>query len=169
MTISRRYLAAAGVLLAVACGSGGSWSLASTFLKTDIPNLTRMSDAVIQARVVDLRSAWNAEGTMIFTHVTLNVVRTLHGRSDDRIVVRVPGGTVEGFTVEMPGAPVFQRHDHVVAFIARWDDGAPRVAGYYQGLSRLVPDRLGNLILRGGVADGLPLSDLVRQLGRAGR
>ncbi len=167
MRITKRQLIAA---LAVAgiCGAGATLGIASTFLKADIPTLTKMSESVVHARVVDIQSDWNAGRTMIFTHVTLDVIRTLHGRSEDRIVVRVPGGTVDGFTVKMPGAPEFRMHDNVVAFIARWDDGVPRVAGYFQGLSEVVLDRLGNPILRGGVADGLPLSGLVRRL-RPGR
>jgi hypothetical protein len=148
--------------------AGSSSGFASTIIKADIPTLQRMSESVVHARVVDIQSSWNAEGTMIFTHVTLEVIRTLHGTSEPRIVVRVPGGSVAGFTVQMPGAPEFSE-GNVVAFIGSWDDGVPRVVGYFQGLARVVPDRLGNLILQGGAANGLPISELVRQLGQQGR
>ncbi len=164
MRITTRQLIAA---LAVAgmCGVGATFGVASTFLKADIPTLTQMSESVVHARVVNIQSDWNAERTMIFTHVALDVIRTLHGTAASQMVVRVPGGTVDGFTVEMSGAPEFKMHHNLTAFIARWDDGMPRVAGYFQGLSRVVLDRLGNPILRGGVADGLPVSELVRRLG----
>ncbi len=42
-------------------------ALASTFLKVDIQDLRKMSEAVIHGKVVEVRSAWNTEGTMIFT------------------------------------------------------------------------------------------------------
>jgi len=87
----------------------------------------------------------------------------------DQLVVRVPGGTVRDFTSEMEGAPKFHKGDEVVAFIARWYDGVAMVAGYAEGLSKVKHDALGNLLLEGGLADGMPMSDLARQLGRAGK
>jgi len=146
-----------------------SLTSASTFLKVDIPTLKKMSESVVQANVVDVRSAWNDEGSMIFTYVTLEVTGRLHGSSAQQLVVRVPGGTVGDFTSVMEGAPQFHIGDRIVAFIGRWFDGAPMVAGYAAGLSRVNQDRLGNLILEGGLADGMPLSELGRQLAAAGK
>jgi len=146
--------------------AGVSLTAASTFLKVDIPTLKGMSESVVRGHVLDVRSAWNDEGTGIFTYVTLEVTGRLHGNSDNQIVIRVPGGTVGDFTTVMEGAPTFDVGDDVVAFIARWYDGVPMVAGYAQGLSRVHPDRLGNLMLQGGLADGMPMSELGRQLGR---
>ena len=160
MRMSRGKAAlAAGVILL-----GTTFTAASTFLKVDVPALKRMSEAVVQADVVDVRSAWNDEGSAIFTFVTLQVTGRLHGASDDQLVVRVPGGTVGDFTSEMEGAPVFHQGDRIVAFIGRWFDGTPMVAGYAQGLSKINRDRLGNLMLEGGVADGMPLGELGKQL-----
>jgi hypothetical protein len=145
-----------------------SLTAASTFLKVDIPTLKKMSESVVQANVLDVRSAWNDEGTAIFTYVTLEVKGRLHGTSDNQLVVRVPGGTVGNFTTEMEGAPRFEEGDEVVAFIARWYDGVPMVAGYAEGLSKVNRDRLGNRFLVGGIADGLPMSELSKQLARSG-
>jgi len=165
MRISRGVSAlAVGAVLSGAATLAG----ASTFLKVDVPALRGMSEAVVQADVVDVRSAWNDEGSAIFTYVTLEVTGRLHGAADAQIVVRVPGGTVGDFTSVMEGAPVFQQGDKIVAFIARWRDGVPMIAGYAQGVSRVHRDRLGNDVLEGGVADGMPLTELGKQLGRAG-
>ena len=146
--------------------AGVTVGVASTFLSVDVPTLKRMSESVVQATVLDVRSAWNDERTAIFTYVTLEVKGRLHGRADNQLVVRVPGGTVGDFTTEMEGAPQFRQGDEVVAFIARWYDGVPMVAGYAQGLSKINRDRLGNKMLAGGIADGLPVSELVKQLAR---
>src|SRR5262245_13815138 len=159
----------ASVVLGAVFLAGASLATASTFLKVDIPTLKSMSESVVRGHVVDVRSAWNDEGTAIFTYVTLEVTGRLHGNAADQLVIRVPGGTVGDFTTVMEGAPEFEPGDDVVAFIARWYDGVPMVAGYAQGLSRVHPDRLGNLMLRGGLADGMPMSELGRQLGRSGR
>jgi hypothetical protein len=156
-------LALGAILLA-----GVSLTTASSFLKVDVPTLKGMSESVVHAKVVDVRSAWNDEGSAIFTYVTLDVKGRLHGAADNQLVVRVPGGTVGDFTSVMEGAPQFEKGDNIVAFIGRWRDGAPMVAGYAQGLSKINQDRLGNQVLEGGVADGMPLSDLGRQLARSG-
>ena len=159
----RAVLALGAILL-----SGVSLTAASTFLKVDVPTLKKMSESVVHARVVDVQSSWNDEGSAVFTYVTLEVKGRLHGKADNQIVVRVPGGTVGDFTSEMEGAPQFHKGDQIVAFIARWYDGVPMVAGYAQGLSKVNQDRLGNEILEGGAADGMPILELGRQLNRSG-
>ena len=140
---------------------------ATTFLKADVPTLARASTSIVQARVESTQSSWNADHSMIFTEVTLDVVQTLRGTPASGVVVRVPGGTVDGYTIRMEGAPEFQEGSEVVAFIGSWDDGAAKVVGYSQGLSRVVRDELGNLILQGGSADGVPLGQLVKELAQA--
>jgi len=160
MRRSRIALALLAVVVGVSIAS------ASTFLKVDLPTLKKMSESVVHAKVVDMKSAWNDEGTAIFTWVTLDVKGRLHGTAADQIVVRVPGGTVGDFTSEMSGAPRFVVGDEVVTFIARWHDGVAMVAGYAEGLSKVKRDQVGNLRLEGGLADGMPMSDLARQLGR---
>jgi hypothetical protein len=162
-----------GTVSTLACAAaivaGGSLALGSTFLKVDIPTLRGMSEAVVRAHVVDVRSSWNDEGSAIFTYVTLEVKGRLSGRTDNELVVRVPGGTVGNFTSVMEGAPEFTVGDDIVAFIARWDDGAPMIAGYAEGVSTVKVDGIGNAVLHGGLANGMPISELTKQLGRSGR
>ena len=78
----------------------------STFVKVDLPTLRGMSESVVQAQVASMRSE-RIGGGMIFTYVTLNVSRTLHGKAATELVVKVPGGTVDGYTIKMDGAPEF--------------------------------------------------------------
>jgi hypothetical protein len=149
-----------GLVAVMAAGS----AMASTFLKVDIQDLRKMSEAVVHGKVLEVRSAWNPEGTMIFTEAAIQVKGRLYGQADDLLVIRTVGGTVDGYTVEMGGAPRFTEGEEIVAFIGRWDDGAPMVAGYAEGISRVRKDDLGHLVLKGGLADGLPVSELARQL-----
>ena len=168
MSFKHRAVLSALAIAAFAIAGSGMTG-ASTFLKEDVKSLKKQAEAVVHAKVVDVRSYWNDDHSVIFTEVALDVKGRLHGASDDLILVRVPGGTVDDFTVEMEGAPKFDVDDEVVAFIARWHDGVPMVAGYFQGLSRIDRDRLGNAFLRGGVADGLPMPELARQLRQSAR
>ncbi|HET9481969.1 MAG TPA: hypothetical protein VFP98_09465 [Candidatus Polarisedimenticolia bacterium] len=168
MNWKHRPLMALAVLAAL-LPAPGSLTTASVFLKEDVRSLRQASESVVHAKVVDIRSYWNTARSMIFTDVTLDVKGRLHGASEDRMVVRVPGGTVADYTVEMQGAPEFEMDGEFVVFIGRWQDGAAMVAGYFQGLSRIERDRLGNAMLRGGVADGRALSDLARELRQGAR
>ncbi len=162
--MTRRRVGWIGVAVFVAFWMGtSSVSLATVILEADVSALAQESESVVHARVVDIRSDWNDEQTMIFTHVTLDVVRTLRGQHQNQVVVRVPGGSVDGFTVDMPGAPRFSK-GNVVVFLGSWDDGIARVVGYFQGLSQVVPDRLGNLRLQGGSANGLSLPQLAKRV-----
>ena len=156
------------VILGLAFLLTSSLATATTFLRADVPTLARASSSVVRARVENVQSSWNGNRSMIFTQVTLNVAQTLRGTPSSRVVVRVPGGTVNGYTIRMEGAPQFQTGSEVVAFIGSWDDGAAKVVGYAQGVSQLVRDGVGNLILRGGSADGTPLGQFVQQLARSG-
>ena len=146
-----------GVLAAALVAVLSPTARSSTFVKVDIPTLRGMSESVVQGQVAGTRSE-RIGGGMIFTFVTLNVSRTLHGKSATELVVKVPGGTVDGYTIKMEGAPEFQRGSTVVAFISRWDDGSPMVAGYSQGLSKVVRDSSGNQTLQGGVGNGLTVA-----------
>ena len=156
----RHYVLVMGLVAVMAAGS----TIASTFLKVDINDLKKMSEAVVHGKVLEVRSAWNTDGTMIFTEAAIEVKGRLYGKSDDLLVVRTVGGTVDDYTVEMGGAPRFVEGEEIVAFIGRWKDGAPMVAGYAEGISRVKKDNLGHLVLNGGLADGLPVSELARQL-----
>lgn len=167
--MTRTRNVAAGLVLAALVLTGGTLAVASTFLKVDLPTLDRMSESVVHARVVGMDSAWNPEGSMIFTEVTLEVLGRLRGTADATVVVRVPGGTVGDFTSEMEGAPRFQTGDEVVVFLSRWQDGVPMVAGYAEGLSFVHADAAGRSVLHGGLADGLPMAELARQIAKPAR
>lgn len=133
---------------------------ASIFVKYDVHSLTRKSAAVVHARVIDMESSWNESRTSIFTNVTLAVLGTLYGEAGSSVVVQVPGGSLDGYRIVMDGAPTFRRDEEVVVFLARDSHGAIRVPGYYQGVARVVRDGKGARLLRGGVADGLTLTEL---------
>ena len=103
----------------------------------------------MHARVTEVRSEWNADRTYVFTYVTLEVKRALAGPKRAYETVRVPGGTVGDFSAVMEGAPQFAVGDNVVVFLGAWDDGQLMVEGYFQGVSKVVRDAVGNEMLRG--------------------
>ena len=148
--------------------AGHQLATASTFLKLGVAELTERSDSVVVARVVGSQSSWNQRGSMIFTTVTLDVTQTIRGQASDRIEVRVPGGTVNGFTMEIDGAPQFPAAGPVVTFIGEWPDGAAKVIGYFQGTSQLTPGPGGSQVLQGGSGAGLTIQQFTDQVRQAG-
>ena len=165
----RRHQIRFSALAATLIVAAGVSAFGSVFLRMDVQELRKASEAVVHARVSGLNSYWDSSHRMIFTDVTLEVKRRLHGLAGAELVVRVPGGTVDGYTAEMPGAPEFDLDEEVVLFVSRWKDGAAMVTGYSQGKARVVRDQIGNETLQGSAADGLPMVELVRQLCQAGR
>ena len=166
-THRRRIIPALAVAALLAAGASGTG--ASTFLKQSVGDLIRSSKGIVHAQVTDIRAAWNADHTFIFSEVTLEVKRSLLGTKRAYETVRVPGGVVDGYRVVMEGAPDFQVGDNVVVFLGTWDDGALMVEGYYQGLSKVDRDAVGNEMLKGGSAHGLSMAQLAKQIAASGK
>jgi hypothetical protein len=154
--------------LATLCAALATGGFASTFLRQSVGDLVRASHGIVHARVVNVTSDWNADRTYIFTEVTLEVKRALQGPKRAYEMVRVPGGQVGDFRAVMEGAPEFRIGDEVVVFLGAWDDGVPMVEGYFQGVSKVDRDALGNEMLRGGSANGLSIAQLAREIAARG-
>jgi len=149
---------------ALATGLIGAGSvLASTFLRLDVPELIRTADrGIVVGRVLEQHSEWNEDRTMIWTEVTVLVEEDLAGREPvgESVVVRVPGGRVDGFAIAMQGAPEFADGERIVMFVTTWPDGSLKVLGYFQGRSEIRLDQDGRSVLVGGNADGMTLDAL---------
>lgn len=137
---------------------------ASVFTRETFESLSRRSEAVVHAKVTDIDSQWNQARSMIFTRVTLQVIDVIQGHAGRRIVLRLPGGTVGDDIIKGIGLPEFAPGEEVVVFVARWRDGVPMIAGYSEGVSRVEPEGNEPKTLRGGVADGMTVSDVAGRL-----
>jgi len=137
---------------------------ATVLIEQDVEALSRASETVVHARVIDIASRWNQTRTLIETDVTLDVIRDLRGSSRRHPVIVVPGGWVDGYRQVIDGAPQFDLNDEVVVFAQRDAAGRLRVTGFFQGLSRVTRDEGNNIIVKGGAADGLRMDVLERRL-----
>lgn len=133
---------------------------AGVFLRANVKSLRDEADCVVRGRVVDSRSEWNDERSMIYTFVTLHLDDVLHGNAENPVIVKLFGGVVDDSVITADGEPELNVGDDVILFLSRWPDGLSRVEGYFQGVSRVATDKTGNTLLRGGVADGLTLDGL---------
>jgi hypothetical protein len=138
-------------------------ALADTYIKAGSKDLHQRSERVVRAKVTSVRSEWNAQRSFIFTYVTLTVQRYHKGSGPLALEVRVPGGKVGNYSVTAESMPQFEPGEDVFVFLSRWNDGAIKVEGYFQGVSRVVPSPKG-LVLRGGSLDSRLLVEAEKEM-----
>jgi len=178
--MNRKVVWLAVLLAVVAAAAEGS-----TFLALSQEELTAGAAAVLQGRVLEVESFWNAERTAILSEALVSVDEVLVGRAPSVVRVRTFGGTVAGYTIEAHGFPRFAPGEETLLFLYREPgDGSVRVYGYQQGQYRIetrggervavpmIGERVRLLAPNGAVmrpAGPLPLAELreqVRELGR---
>ena len=98
------------------------------------------ANAVVFARVADVRGRWTADRRGIESVVTLDALRYFKGDLGDDVELRVPGGEAGSMRQFMPGAPVLRDGDLVVAFLGSRGPAMPTLVGFTQGLFRVVVD-----------------------------
>ncbi len=112
---------------------------ASTFLALSHQELAAEAGAVVEARVIAVRSFWNAERTVIVTEARLAVDDVVAGDAARDLVVRTFGGTVAGYTIQAHGFPTFRTGERQLLYLVQEPkDGSVRVLGYQQGQYRIV-------------------------------
>jgi len=120
---------------------------ASTFVHMPQHELVANTDALVQGKVIDLRSSWNESGQIIITEAVVAVEETLLGQSvPATVTVRTAGGQVGDFRVEAHGFPQFELGERVLLFLEDGENATMRVVGYQQGHYRVV-ERLDGVTL----------------------
>lgn len=108
-----KYVIAAMLALATAVE-------ASQFRGFDRRTQVEGSDVIVIGRVSNTHSHWNAERSVILTESEIAVDDVWKGSlSDNRIVVRTLGGSVEGIELKVDGSPSFSTGERVVLFLTR--------------------------------------------------
>lgn len=151
-----------GLVALLTCALPGTGA-ADVLMKQGLVQLHQRAATVVRAKVVDVRSAWNPEGTLIFTYARLAVLEHYKGSGPGSLEIRVPGGKVGSYRITADSMPRFEPGTEVLVFLTTWNDGALKVAGYVQGLSLVEPSP-GGPRLRGGSLDGRRLGDVERDL-----
>ena len=155
----RQFFLAAVVVLFAA-----SVTNATTLVKKGFSDLAHESDRVVVGIVTAVEGTWDESGTFIRSTVTLAVERTLRGQGPGTVVLRTPGGQIDGVQQIAQGVATFEVNERVLVFLTTWEDGTPKVLGYVQGKSNVVEDEQGNFRLRGGVASGRSLENVAGEL-----
>ena len=111
---------------------------ASTFIAMGVRDLVGASEAVVEAEVLKVESYWSASGRLIVTEAMVRVQDLVAGEAPSVIRVKTFGGTVDGYTIEAHGFPIFAKGERLVLFLEADDvEGMMRVTGYQQGQYRI--------------------------------
>jgi hypothetical protein len=93
---------------------------ATTFIEFTLKDLCMKSDHIIVAQVVSMKSYWNPDQRRIFTEIQLEVNDNIKGQfqKQDQLKLTVYGGTVNGITTIVVGAPRFTVGERSVLFLS---------------------------------------------------
>ena len=160
LPLSLRVGSVAAILLALTIGH----AFADVQIKLSPKELHGYAERIVRGKISSVRSEWNPDRTFIFTYATVAVERYHKGSGPAAFEIRVPGGKVGSYSITADSMPRFEQGDDVLVFLGRWNDGAIRVEGYTQGVSRVVSSPKGPM-LRGGALDGRSMSEAAKELG----
>jgi len=154
---------------------------ATTLIRRGLDRLAAGNETIVQARVLDIRSYWNADHTFILTDVHARPSQVLKGRPDNDLDFTVMGGSVGETTTLIVGGPDLEPGSEYILFLAQSDlPGAPHrltVRDLSQGVfdvvqgrafsqahgEPLLPDDQGRTDAPGG-DEGILLETLARQI-----
>jgi len=92
----------------------------SQSIKTDIKTLSQNADAIVTGEVVAINSNWGKDKSTIYTDVTLKVDEYIKGNnSQESIIVRCPGGEVDGVGELYSHMPSFTANEEVLLFVKK--------------------------------------------------
>ena len=113
---------------------------AGTFQQLGLEGLVDISTTAVEGEVLNVESFWDKEGRIIFTEATVHVQDKVFGAADELVKVRTVGGTADGYTVQAPGFPTFQKGDRLFLFLTPFEGHGEslRVTGYQQGQYRIL-------------------------------
>lgn len=117
---------------------------ASTFIAMSETELLAGSQAVVQGKVLDVRSFWNDDRTAIVTEARVLVDELVAGEAPSVVVVKTFGGQVGDIVIEAHGFPTFQAGEQVLLYLSPDGDDFS-VTGYRLGHLRIRDTAKGRL------------------------
>lgn len=119
----------------------------SPFAPLGIERMSELATQVVAGTIEKMESTWNHDHSRIYTRVTMRVERVLSGQAGNRIVFRIPGGTVGDTTVMVSEMPHFREGESTVVFLRGTRGRLPSVLGGPEGKMPLSRAEDGSLSL----------------------
>ena len=95
--------------------------------KLTLEQVAAKADSILVGKVTDVTYYQEGEGN-VYTRVTLSVEQTIKGETGGEVVIRVPGGEMDGLTMFVTDTPSFQLEERAVVFLDK-GEGTFTVAG----------------------------------------
>lgn len=94
-------------------------SRAASMVRLNLDELIERSDLIIQARVISGKAEWSgAEGrSLVFTYTGAGVLDVYKGTASARVIIRTPGGSLDGYNFIVPGSPRLKPGRELVLFL----------------------------------------------------
>ena len=99
--------------------------------KLTLDELTARAESILVAEVGEIACYKDDEGN-IYTLVTLSIEQNIKGETQQEVVIRIPGGELNGQTLWVEDAPSFQLGERTVVFLEECE-GTFSVVGGFQG------------------------------------
>ena len=108
-------------------------------LKTDWAKRVDLSEKIVRGQVIDVKSYWNPERTLIYTDVTILIDEHIKGDGAREVILTIPGGTVGDDTHLVSDTPQFNVGDYGVILL----EPSGQVAGGPDGVYLLQKPMVG--------------------------
>jgi hypothetical protein len=131
-----------------------------------LEGLVDQSETIVHGRVTSAWTAWDSGHKYIWTHYRMEVLDPVRGNPGASVVVSEPGGSLDGVTMRISGAPDYAVGEEAIVFLYRTPIGYLRATGYGQGKYTVTPHMRvhGNLngfeLLKRDSSRGVSLSTL---------
>ena len=122
--------------------------------KLTLDELTAKAGSILIGEVTNIACYKEAEGN-IYTLVTFSVEQTIKGEIEDEVVIRTPGGELNGQTLWVEDVPTFQLRERAVVFLEE-SEGVFSVVGGFQGKFSIDENNV--------VGGNIPLSEFIDQI-----
>src|SRR5262245_44726699 len=114
---------------------------ATTFVNRPIAEAVKESAYIVRGRAGDSHSAWDKAHQRVYTYTRFNATDVLRGKlKAPKILVRQPGGSVDGIEMNVPGVAHFGNDEDVVLLLGERneDDDSYDVPGFTTGKYNVV-------------------------------
>ncbi|MGD8781737.1 MAG: hypothetical protein PVH88_22575 [Ignavibacteria bacterium] len=122
--------------------------LAQSEKQLTLKELCEYSDEIVVGKVVDKISYRSLDGKHVYTNVEIKMEEIIHGKfkKGETLIKKVYGGTIDGKTVYIVGAPNYNVGTSSVFFFAEWkskNDTSMIIVGNSQGKFDISEDKTG--------------------------
>lgn len=135
-----------------------SSSWATTFVNRPLKEVLGEANLIVRGVAGDSYASWDPSGRKaIFTYTDLSVLEVIKGElSENRILIRQPGGVKDNVEMQVPGSAKFQRGEEVVVLLGERnpDDDSYEVPGLVTGKYLVVKNAKNETVLLSSLTGG---------------